>query len=187
METEIKVRLHDPERLRGILRGLGLRCEGVRLELNELLDTPAGRLRDAGCGLRVRVEQRVGEADEVRATLTFKGSREQHGNIKQREEIEFVVSDASGARSLLERLGYVPRLSYEKRRETWRGPNYVVTIDELPGLGWYAEVEAEGLSELSAAMAAVGVNASEAIEETYAELVQASCEPDAHGVYRLAF
>ncbi len=60
---------------------------------------------------------------------------------KSREEIEFEVSDAAAASTLLQRLGYLPRFVYEKyRTEYIDSAGGIVTLDETP-IGLYAELE----------------------------------------------
>jgi adenylate cyclase class 2 len=63
------------------------------------------------------------------------------GPLKSREELEVEVSDPASATSLLERLGYLRTLSFEKRRESWELDRCKVELDELPHLGKFVEVE----------------------------------------------
>jgi adenylate cyclase class 2 len=63
------------------------------------------------------------------------------GPLKSREEIEVEVSDPDAAASLVERLGYLRTLSFEKRRESWELEGCKVELDELPHLGKFVEIE----------------------------------------------
>jgi len=52
-------------------------------------------------------------------------------------------------RSILERLGFVPVLIYEKRRETWLTNGVEIVLDELP-FGLFMEIEGDeaGIDEV---------------------------------------
>jgi adenylate cyclase class 2 len=137
-EIEIKLRLTDPERVRTRLDELGAAPGGTQLQQSTIFDTPDGRLRQADCGLRVR---RGGMAAQTPVTLTYKGPR-QPGRVKAREELELELADAAILHEILDRLGFRPTVRYEVRRETWRVEPCVVTIDELPQLGWTSGTQA---------------------------------------------
>ena len=83
--------------------------------------------------LRVR---RVGE----RTILTFKQQLPTSTSAKYRREEETEVANYEALTAVLQVLGCVPRLVYEKRRETWRLCDAEVMIDELP-FGLFMEIE----------------------------------------------
>ena len=139
-EIEAKFRLPDPEPLRAQLSASGAVRLGRVLEVNRLFDAPDGRLKSAGCGLRVRSWQSLDGDGATGATLTFKGPRDA-SEYKSREEIETAVADANAAITIVQRLGLRERLVFEKRREAWKLHECEVTLDELPLLGWYLEIE----------------------------------------------
>ncbi len=72
--------------------------------------------------------------------ITYKGPR-QHGQLKSRDEVEVTVGNSEDAVQLLERLGYVRMLAFEKRRDSWRLGGCKVELDEVPHLGSFVEVE----------------------------------------------
>ena len=74
------------------------------------------------------------------ATLTFKGPLEASA-FKKRREIELAVSEADGMRRLLEAIGFVEVLRFQKRRESWRLDNCRVELDEVPRLGRFVEID----------------------------------------------
>ena len=139
-EIEIKLKLADPERLRAVLRDHGATYRGRDFEINRIFDFPDGRLRQGGSALRVRVTRPLINAGQSTGTLTFKGPREA-GALKSREEVEMSVDDPTTLVIILARLGLVQRVRYEKRRETWSLRNCEIVLDELPQIGWYAEIE----------------------------------------------
>ncbi len=188
-EIEAKLRIPGPEPLRGRLRALGAQPRAPVFETNRILDTADGRLRAAGCGLRVRCCRPLPPAaahDTESAWLTFKGPRAA-GELKQREELETGVADAAMLLALFERLGYRSVILYEKRRETWHLRSCEVTLDELPQLGWFAEIEGPDAQAIAAVRAQLDLAATPLVRETYVELAARHGTPDAAGVRRLAF
>src|SRR5258708_32372128 len=108
-ETEIKLRVESPARLKRRLARLGFSVVKRRvLEINIVFDTPSGAVRREGKLLRLR---QAGS----RGTITFKGPPAA-GGYKSREEIELHLADRAAMQLILERLRYAPRL----RDETYR-------------------------------------------------------------------
>ena len=185
-ETEIKLQLPDPDRLRTRLGAPAAARRGYVLEVNRILDTAERRLLDSGCGLRLREARSLEGPPEQRAELTFKGPRVA-GPVKIREELEVVVSDAATLRALFERLGFHEVLVYEKRRESWQYGACVVTIDELPLLGFFAEIEAPSAAAIMPVRAELQLEACPLVAETYVELAATHGQIDSAGRRRLLF
>jgi adenylate cyclase class 2 len=137
LEAKMQVGGHEPVRAR--LRAAGAECVGAVMELNTFFDTPERSLVAQDKGLRVRHTADFATGAE-KQVITYKGPQ-QDGALKNREEIEIVADDGEQAALLLERLGYAPTLSFEKRRETWRMEECLVELDELPQLGCFVEIE----------------------------------------------
>ena len=138
-ELEAKMQVTDHEAVRAQLRASGGAHLGACMELNTFFDNADGALVAQDKGLRVRHTCDFVTRDE-RHVVTYKGPQ-RAGELKNREEIEFVADDGEQAALLLERLGYSPTLSFEKRRETWRIDDCLVELDELPQLGCFVEIE----------------------------------------------
>jgi adenylate cyclase class 2 len=166
-EIEIKLRVHDPGKLRALLKGMRARTvhrgTGRIHEWNTLFDTPGQDLRSREQLLRTRIETPEGKALPGKknaaqpALLTFKGpvlrgrrwggSSTRGGRHKVREEIEFQVGDAIAAAKILERLGMHPSFHYEKYRTTYVLPatkawatGLLIELDETP-IGTFMELE----------------------------------------------
>jgi adenylate cyclase, class 2 len=140
VEIEAKMSVPDLERVRAKLRELGAESAGKTLETNTFFDTEDRSLLAADEGLRLRRNVRTeGEAVDEHV-VTYKGPR-QHGLLKSRDEVEVTVGSSEDASQLLERLGFVRMLSFEKRRESWKLGGCKVELDELPYLGSFVEVE----------------------------------------------
>jgi adenylate cyclase, class 2 len=189
-EIEIKFRLDEAATLRARLEQLQATRMGRVHETNLLLDTGAAALRQAGCALRVRTERPDGTTGDAETTLTFKGRREpddRADGLKTREELEVKISDATTLLALLDRLGFRAVLCYEKRRETWRFAKCLITLDELPGLGWFAEIEGPDEAAIHAAQAALALDAAVIVHENYAELTVGNGRIEEKGVRALRF
>jgi predicted adenylyl cyclase CyaB len=168
-EIEVKLRIADPAALRTALQEAGARRESRVLEVNTLFDTPTGGLRSAGRGLRIRECQSLDGAAPPPALLTLKGPAAP-GPFKTREELETGVADSAALSQILAGLGYRPVLCYEKRRETWSCGECEITLDELPKLGWFAEIEGPDGPAIKALQMRLQLDAAEVVAETYVAL-----------------
>jgi predicted adenylyl cyclase CyaB len=139
VEIEAKMTVDSFEPVRAKLRGAGAAGPVEHFELNTFFDTEDRSLLAADEGLRLRRDRDVAAGGE-KHVITYKGPR-QPGPLKNREEVEVDVSDSTAAVQLLERLGYLRTLSFEKRRESWKLDNCKVELDEVPHLGRFVEVE----------------------------------------------
>ena len=164
-EIEAKVKIADPDAFRRRLARCGATGGGTVLEVNHIFDSADGSLRKSGAAVRVREERAAG--GEVRRTLlTYKGPV-QPGCLKRRTEIETAVADGAATLSLLRALGYAETFRFEKRRTTWRLGGCEVVLDELPCLGWFAEVEGPSEDAVHKALAGLGLAEAPIIRETY--------------------
>ena len=134
-ETEIKLRVESPARLKRRLARLGFSVVKRRvLEINIVFDTPSGAVRREGKLLRLR---QAGS----RGTITFKGPPAA-GRYKFREEIESDLADGAAMQLILERLGYAPVFRYEKYRTEYAQPRQTgrAMLDQTP-IGDFLELE----------------------------------------------
>jgi adenylate cyclase, class 2 len=132
-ENEVKFYLADLKAFESqvLLRGATLKRPRV-FELNLRFDLPGGELTAAHRVLRLRQDDR--------ARLTYKGPAQSGQPVSMREEIEIVVSDFDQARMLLESLGYIVSVQYEKWRTTYRLGKVEIDLDEMP-FGCFCELE----------------------------------------------
>jgi adenylate cyclase class 2 len=66
---------------------------------------------------------------------------QQDPDFKVLHEYEIEVSDFAQAHTILEKLGFVPALRYEKYRETFTYQGAEIVLDEVP-FGTFMEIEA---------------------------------------------
>jgi adenylate cyclase, class 2 len=165
IENEVKVRLAGtPADVRAQIESRGYHIVQPRtLESDRLFDR-AGELRHSDQLLRLRHH-----GDQ--SIITYKGPTHA-GHHKNREEIEFDVSDGAAAEHVLERLGYQVAFRYEKYRTTLAagGEPGVITIDETP-MGVF--VELEGPPEwVDQTAARLGLSPAQYLTASYARLYQ---------------
>jgi adenylate cyclase class 2 len=185
-EIEAKVRLDSPGAFRRRVQAAGGQPQGRVSEVNRLFDDAAGTLRRRGAALRVRQEYafpaapgrsqaapwRSPDGRALRASLTYKGPQAE-GPLKRRQEIEAALDAADAAIAILQAIGLSETFRYEKRRETWRLGPCEVTLDELPRLGHFAEVEGPNQRAIRKALADLGLAQAPLIRDPYVALLEA--------------
>jgi adenylate cyclase, class 2 len=139
IEIEAKLSVPDLDVVRARLRDVGATPAGSCLETNTFFDSEDRSLLAADEGLRLR--KRVdSKTSEIKYIITYKGPR-QHGQLKNRDEVECGVENDRDAMTLLSRLGFLRTLSFEKHRESWKLGGCSVELDLLPHLGTFVEIE----------------------------------------------
>lgn len=76
-----------------------------------------------------------------RAVVTYKGPKIKKFGLKAREELNFAVESGEAFETMLDRLGFTRTLEVNKWRENYRLGNAAVCLDEVEGLGTFAEIE----------------------------------------------
>ena len=183
VEAKFKVDSHDAVRER--LTALGADPLGRVLETNHIFDDAGRTLLAGGRGLRIRT-CRADRGDDPPATMTYKGPR-QPGPLKTREEIEITLDDPAAGRVLLERLGFIEAVRFEKRRESWRLEGGQVELDELPYLGRYIEIEAPDEPAVRRIQKLIGLAGRETIRASYIALLVNHCRQHHLPADRIAF
>ena len=140
IEKKFRLTIEQRENLPERLRAIGATLLGKEFEENTLYGGAALEL-----GNRILRLRTIGK----RAVLTFKERLPSPSGTKHQQEDETEVVDGEAMRSILKRLGFVPVLIYEKRRETWVTDGVEVVLDELP-FGLFMEIEGneDGINEV---------------------------------------
>ncbi len=132
-ELEVKFYLTSLAGLEDRLKGLNARLVQPRVhEVNLRFDTPDLQLTRTLRVLRLRQDNQ--------SIITYKGPGQEVDGVKQRQELEFTVSDFDMAKATFEALGYQVSVIYEKYRATYDLGAVHVTLDEMP-YGYFAEIE----------------------------------------------
>ncbi len=141
-EVEQKFVVEAPDALRKQLDELGFQETHRGWQRDRYFRHPCRDFRQTGEAFRVR-------QDGGRCVVTYKGARTAD-EVKTRPEIELHIDsqELESWEELLRRLGFQPLPPVEKRRITFRPPSdaaqwrgIVVVLDEVVGLGNFAEIE----------------------------------------------
>ena len=161
-EIEVKLPVPDLSAVRNRLSsGVARLHASWHDETNDLYDDAERKL--SGSGRTVRLRRAGG-----RAVLTYKGASRFESGARVREEREVEVSDAAEAGAILAGLGLRKSFRYEKRREEWDADGCIVSLDVTP-IGTFVEIEGDPAA-IRRLVAALGLDASEAIPYSYPEL-----------------
>ena len=142
-----------------------------RLHTDAYFDDGKSSLRKADSALRLR-HQLIGKRDQV--VITFKGPR-RRGRFKQRQEIQFEVSDGLLAEMFFAAIGYKRTIVYQKKRRVWHYRDCEIALDELPFLGKFVEIEGPGAKKIAAVQKKLGLEDLPHIHQSYAVMMAKNC------------
>lgn len=163
-ELEIKYFIANLPALEERVRSLGGELVQPRVfETNLRFDGPDGELARSARVLRLR-------QDSV-ARMTYKGPAESREGVRVRRELEFEVSDFETARLVLDALGYVVSMAYEKYRTTYDLGQVHVVMDEMP-YGNFAEIEGPDPGAIQAVSERLGLDWERRVPESYTMLFE---------------
>jgi adenylate cyclase class 2 len=180
IEAELKARVHAPE---AVMRQLDqLATARVEIYQDAYYDRPGGSLGKADQELRVRT---VHGADGMRTVLTFKGAAVDEASGSKPEH-ETRVEDSQAVHAILQGLGYVPVIAFEKRCRNYdleaHGRRMLATLVRVPEIGGtFLEVEtlvdggqvAAALADIRAVLADLGIGPEDLTRELYTDAVAA--------------
>lgn len=161
IETEKKYRLTEEQfkQIAGELKEIGAEYAGEDFEENMIFG--GGILSEQKAILRIRKTQ-------DKTILTYKKRIQNEFAVKQQIEHETEVTDFEAIEKIVESLGLVKSLVYEKRRRTWKFKNVEIVLDELP-FGSFMEIEGS-ITEIAEAEMLIGAEDFETEYETYPRL-----------------
>jgi adenylate cyclase, class 2 len=161
-EIEVKYAIADLPALEARLNAIGAQLIQERIFENNLrFDTHDSRLDKTSSALRLR--------QDTAARMTFKGPSLMQTGVRDRLEIEFIVSDFNAARALLEALGFQISMVYEKYRATYKVGEVIVTLDEMP-YGSFAEIEGPDVASLHKVNRQLDLEWDAAVPQSYSEI-----------------
>lgn len=167
-EIEAKLKVDSLKEIEHKLAEVAAEFEEEQLQTDTYFDDADGSLRSGDRALRVR-RQKTGQKEE--AFLTYKGPK-QKDNFKKRQEIEIEIADADSTEKLLSALRYEQALVLEKKRRLWRLGDCAVSLDELPLLGGFVEIEGPDGKSIADVQKRLGLSDLPHIVESYACLMQ---------------
>ncbi len=172
-EIETKVRVDDEAAFVAAIDRLGATYRGAWSETDIFFDHPEQRLIEQDMALRMRLDVPLDEAarqGDHSPRLTCKGPREV-GDLKVRVEHEVEVPDVSGMRDILHWMNYFEVFCYQKIRRRWNLDGSEITLDQVPLVGQFAEVEAADEQTVHSIIEQLGRQQAETLTESYVHLL----------------
>lgn len=139
-EHEVKILGIDETKLIQSLNQLGAECIIDADVLSHYYDAKGEVLRKSERMLRLR---KTGK----RTFLTFKVDM-LNPEMKIYKEYEVDVADFNKTNEIIEQLGYTPFAIDHRHERTFKLPNATITINKLPNIPIYAEIETESKEKL---------------------------------------
>jgi len=167
IEIEAKLKVDSLQEVERKLGEVGAEFVEEQLQTDTYFDDAGAVLKSSDRALRLR-RQRVGQKEKT--FLTYKGPKEK-SDFKKRQEIEVEIGEADSAEGLLLALGYEKALVFEKKRRVWRLGDCVVSLDELPLLGGFVEIEGPDGERIADVWKDLGLSDLPHIVESYALLM----------------
>lgn len=139
----------------------GIEAEFVGEDFEENLIFSGGILGEKNAILRIRKTQ-------DKTILTYKKRIQNEFDVKQQIEHETEVADFEAIEKIVESLGLIKSLVYEKRRRTWNFKETEIVLDELP-FGFFMEIEGS-VTAIAETEMLIGAESFETEHETYPRL-----------------
>ncbi|MEN6610255.1 MAG: class IV adenylate cyclase [Methanoregulaceae archaeon] len=143
IEIELKVRVPDLAPVRARLGTLGAERLEVTRERDVYYNAPHRDFGETDEALRVRYAG-------ARVIITYKGPKMREFGLKAREEFNTTVESGEEFEKMLDRLGFRKTIEVCKDREYFRFSGAVISLDNVEGLGTFAEIEYAGSDKNSA-------------------------------------
>lgn len=179
IEAEIKARVGDPQKVRGLLRARA--AEQVSRYRDTYYDLPGQQLTQGGKELRVRVVEASGQRQ---CLLTYKGPAldEQTGS---KPETQTEIADAAAMDAILVALGFTHLVAFDKYCANYAftasGRQILATLVTVPELeGTFIEVETmtadqgdlgAALNAVRAVLGELGIAAGDVTNQLYTDAV----------------
>ncbi len=133
MEVEIKAKIKNRDEIERKLKDIGAEFIKEVGEKDEYFNHPCRNFASTDEALRIRNDY----------TLTYKGPKVDK-DTKSREEINLKIENLKDARKLLISLGFKSVAKVVKRRRYYKMGEINISVDNLPELGDFVEVECIG-------------------------------------------
>ena len=148
LEIEIKVKVPSLNFIRENLLKNGATLIADQDEHDLYYNAPDRDFAVTDEALRIRYLANQICGKEMPPNVTYKGPKVGREGFKSREEIIVDLSSAEDYCLILERLGFHLTAEVVKHREMYQCTDAIVTLDNLPSVGMFSEIEASfALSE----------------------------------------
>lgn len=167
-EIETKLRVDSFEAVAAGLKEGRARLLGTVVQLDSYYDSPAGQLVEADKCLRIRRQEHRGQ---IKRQLTYKGPKER-SCLKSRLEVNIELGPDDAAERMLEGLGFSLVLGFEKQRQLWKLDGCEISLDKLPLIGTFVEIEGPSVDVIQRIQHRLGLGDYEHVSASYADMIQ---------------
>lgn len=164
LEVEIKAKVTGFSEILEKLKNLNAEFEKTEIQEDIYFAHPARDFSKTDEAFRVR---QIND----KFFLTYKGPKVD-AETKTREEIE--ISVEKNIIMILKKLGFSKWKSVKKTRKTYKLNDFIICLDDVPGLGKFIEIETndyENKDKIFELLEELGIDKSKSITKSYAELV----------------
>ncbi len=183
LEIEIKVKVPSLDTIRENLLRNGAELIADQDEHDLYYNAPHRDFAVTDEALRIRYLTNQTCGKSMPPNVTYKGPKVGREGFKSREEIIVDLSSAEDYCLILERLGFHLTAEVIKHREIYQCRNAIVTLDNLPGVGTFSEIEAsfsltedQAISVINQTADMAGIH-GERLTKSYLEIMLDSRKP----------
>jgi adenylate cyclase class 2 len=137
IEVEVKAKINDFESIKRKLKKINALKIRKEYQKDVYFNSPIKDFTKTDEALRIR---KISIKNEINTFITYKGPKIDSAS-KTREEIEIGIDEANKISKLFENLGFKKGNVVIKNREFYQLEEYIVSLDDVEGLGPYMEIE----------------------------------------------
>jgi adenylate cyclase class 2 len=170
-EIEVKLKLNGYIDIEDRLRNIGAEFIRVVRQEDYYFQHPCRDFKERDEALRLRIE-------DYSIRLGYKGPKLSR-TMKIREELEVGLDDGEVLKKILDRLGFKLVAVIRKIRRIYKYGEFLISLDEVDGLGKFIEIEGETSSEtlikdmeedIGLLVRKLGLKLEESVLKSYLEL-----------------
>jgi adenylate cyclase class 2 len=161
IEIEKKYRLNNEEFKRLLLSLNEVKAKFIGEDFEENILFGGGILDEQRAVLRIR-------KIHDKTILTYKKRIQNNLDIKQQIEHETEITDRKEIEQIIENIGFMPRLIYEKKRKNYKFRSVEIVLDQLP-FGKFMEIEGS-ITAIKEAEMLLDIEHFQTEHETYPDL-----------------
>lgn len=139
IEVEVKAKINDFKSVKRELKKINAIKIREEYQKDTYFNSPIKDFAKTDEALRIRNSTRK---DNVNNFITYKGPKIE-STSKTREEIEVAIEDIYKISKLFEKLGFKKGSIVVKNREIYEFNEYIISLDDVEGLGPYMEIEVD--------------------------------------------
>ena len=139
IEVEVKAKINDFNLVKKSLKEIDAKKSHIEHQEDSYFASPIKDFAKTDEALRIR-EIKINK--KTKTVITYKGPKID-AKSKTREEIELGIEDPKKMERVFEHLGFKKVAKVIKKRTIYLLDEYIISLDEVEGLGPYMEIETD--------------------------------------------